>query len=84
LLRTLKSFKTESAKRPEWAIQCLGQFLAGIVIAFVKGWKLALVLLASMPLLGLVGSMMVWSLTKLVGSEQVRSSTAYLFVHVVH
>jgi ABC-type multidrug transport system fused ATPase/permease subunit len=33
-------------------IQCCAQFVAGFVIAFVKGWRLALVLLAAMPVMG--------------------------------
>jgi ATP-binding cassette subfamily B (MDR/TAP) protein 1 len=33
-------------------IQCFAQFTAGFVIAFVKGWRLALVLLAAMPVMG--------------------------------
>ncbi|KAG2186819.1 hypothetical protein INT44_003045 [Umbelopsis vinacea] len=33
-------------------IQCCSQFITGFVIAFVKGWRLALVLLAAMPIMG--------------------------------
>jgi ATP-binding cassette subfamily B (MDR/TAP) protein 1 len=33
-------------------IQCLSQFLSGFIIAFVRGWRLALVLLAALPLMG--------------------------------
>ncbi|KAI9477150.1 ABC transporter type 1, transmembrane domain-containing protein, partial [Zychaea mexicana] len=32
-------------------VLCLSQFICGYVVAFVKGWKMSLVLLATMPLL---------------------------------
>ncbi|KAJ3053457.1 Multidrug resistance protein 1 [Rhizophlyctis rosea] len=52
------------------AVQCVAQFVAGFVVAFVKGWKLSLVLLASLPLMGIVGSIMVAIVTKYVGKGQ--------------
>lgn len=33
-------------------IQSLSQFICGFVVAFVKGWRLALVLLAALPVMG--------------------------------
>ncbi|GAB5593893.1 hypothetical protein Unana1_08793 [Umbelopsis nana] len=36
-------------------VQCCAQFLSGFIIAFVKGWRLALVLLAAMPIMGACG-----------------------------
>ncbi|KAJ3280944.1 Multidrug resistance protein 1 [Borealophlyctis nickersoniae] len=50
------------------ALQCLSQFLTGFIIAFIKGWKLALVLLAALPIMGIVGSIMVLIVTKYVKS----------------
>ncbi|KAJ3036334.1 Multidrug resistance protein 1 [Rhizophlyctis rosea] len=52
------------------AVQCSAQFIAGFVVAFVKGWRLSLVLLASLPLMGVVGSVMVFIITKYVGKGQ--------------
>ncbi len=34
------------------SIQSLAQFITGFVIAFVKGWQLALVMLAGIPVMG--------------------------------
>jgi ATP-binding cassette subfamily B (MDR/TAP) protein 1 len=39
-------------------IQCVSCLLGGLVVAFIKGWLLALVLLSSIPLLLLSGSIM--------------------------
>ncbi|CAO3673561.1 unnamed protein product [Umbelopsis ramanniana] len=36
-------------------IQSLSQFICGFVVAFVKGWRLALVLLAALPVMAVVG-----------------------------
>lgn len=51
-------------------VQGFSQFLMGFIIAFVKGWKLSLVLLASLPILGIVGSLMIMVITKSVGKGQ--------------
>ncbi|KAI9208123.1 P-loop containing nucleoside triphosphate hydrolase protein [Polychytrium aggregatum] len=51
-------------------IQSISQFIAGFVIAFVKGPKLALVLLASLPLLGVVGTLMIRAISKFTGKGQ--------------
>ncbi|KAK9760001.1 hypothetical protein K7432_016415 [Basidiobolus ranarum] len=39
-------------------VQHLVTFIGGFVLAFVKGWKMALVLLAALPLLAAVGALM--------------------------
>lgn len=41
-------------------IQCLAQFASGFIIAFVRGWRLALVLLAALPLMGKLDQVQVW------------------------
>ncbi|KAI8799281.1 P-loop containing nucleoside triphosphate hydrolase protein [Cladochytrium replicatum] len=51
-------------------IQALAQFVTGFVIAFVKGWKLALVLLAAFPVLGIVGVAMFSLISRFVGKGQ--------------
>ncbi|XP_063290789.1 ATP-dependent translocase ABCB1-like [Pelobates fuscus] len=54
-------------------VQFLATFLAGIIIGFVKGWKLTLVILSVSPLLGI--SAMVW--TKLLTSYTIKELAAY-------
>ncbi|RUS29249.1 hypothetical protein BC938DRAFT_480878 [Jimgerdemannia flammicorona] len=54
-------------------VQYTAQFIAGFVIAFVKGWKLALVLLAAIPALGIVGSVMI----KIMSSYTTKGQDAY-------
>ncbi|KAJ1558809.1 Multidrug resistance protein 1 [Nowakowskiella sp. JEL0078] len=51
-------------------IQSLAGFIAGMIVAFVKGWKLSLVLLAAIPILGVVGSAMIYVVTKYVKQGQ--------------
>ncbi|KAI9205902.1 P-loop containing nucleoside triphosphate hydrolase protein [Polychytrium aggregatum] len=51
-------------------IQAITQFLAGFIIAFVKGPKLAVVLLAALPLLGIVGTVMIRIISKFTGKGQ--------------
>ncbi|KAI8821160.1 P-loop containing nucleoside triphosphate hydrolase protein [Fimicolochytrium jonesii] len=51
-------------------IQTLAGFVAGFVIAFLKGWKLAVVMLASLPVMGIVGGIMIAIVTKYVGKGQ--------------
>lgn len=36
-------------------IMAIAMLISGFVIAFVKGWKLALVILSTLPLLGVAG-----------------------------
>lgn len=45
-------------------LQCLAAFITGFVIAFVKGWRLAVVILATVPILAGVGGIMGYSITK--------------------
>ncbi|KAG0749530.1 hypothetical protein G6F57_002450 [Rhizopus arrhizus] len=45
-------------------IMCIGQFLAGFIVAFVKGWRLAVVILATLPLMAGVGGAMGHFITK--------------------
>ncbi|KAG1472412.1 hypothetical protein G6F56_001552 [Rhizopus delemar] len=45
-------------------VMCIGQFLAGFIIAFVKGWRLAVVILATIPLLAGTGAAMGYFITK--------------------
>ncbi|CAO3700743.1 unnamed protein product [Rhizopus stolonifer] len=45
-------------------VMCIGQFTAGIVIAFVKGWRLAVVILAVLPVMVGTGSAMGYFITK--------------------
>ncbi|KAJ1558812.1 Multidrug resistance protein 1 [Nowakowskiella sp. JEL0078] len=51
-------------------IQSFAGFTTGLIVAFTKGWKLALVLLAALPILGVVGSVMIFVVTKYVGKGQ--------------
>ncbi|RCI06466.1 ATP-binding cassette, sub-B (MDR TAP), member 4, partial [Rhizopus stolonifer] len=43
---------------------CVGQFITGFVVAFVKGWRLAVVMLATLPVLAGVGGAMGFFITK--------------------
>lgn len=52
------------------ALQSISQFIAGFTIAFIKGPKLALVLLAALPLMGIVGALMIKALGELTGKGQ--------------
>ncbi|KAI9264807.1 putative ABC transporter protein [Sporodiniella umbellata] len=51
-------------------LQCVGQFLAGFIIAFVKGWRLAVVILATIPLLAGTGAAMGYFITKYTLASQ--------------
>ncbi|KAJ3348517.1 Multidrug resistance protein 1 [Entophlyctis luteolus] len=51
-------------------IQCVAQFVTGFIISFVKGPTLALVLLASIPVMAGVGITMFYFLTKLTREAQ--------------
>ncbi|KAI9208122.1 P-loop containing nucleoside triphosphate hydrolase protein, partial [Polychytrium aggregatum] len=51
-------------------IQSVSQFVTGFVIAFTKGPKLAVILLAALPLLGIVGTLMVRAISKFTGKGQ--------------
>ncbi|ORZ24240.1 P-loop containing nucleoside triphosphate hydrolase protein [Absidia repens] len=45
-------------------VAALGQFISGFIISFTKGWKLSLVMLATMPLLAGAGAGMGYFITK--------------------
>ncbi|KAI8986438.1 putative ABC transporter protein, partial [Pilobolus umbonatus] len=45
-------------------IACFGQFVTGFIIAFVKGWRLAVVMLATIPLMAGAGGAMGYLITK--------------------
>ncbi|KAK7363394.1 hypothetical protein VNO77_05536 [Canavalia gladiata] len=57
-------------------IQYVACFLGGIVIAFIKGWLLTLVLLSSIPLLVLSGSVMSYAFAKMASRGQAAYSEA--------
>ncbi|KAI9282201.1 P-loop containing nucleoside triphosphate hydrolase protein [Sporodiniella umbellata] len=45
-------------------VMCIGQFTAGIIIAFAKGWRLAIVILAVLPILVGSGTSLGYFITK--------------------
>ncbi|KAI7881051.1 putative ABC transporter protein [Lichtheimia hyalospora FSU 10163] len=45
-------------------LMCIGAFLSGFIIAFVKGWRLAVIILATLPVLASVGGALGWAITK--------------------
>ncbi|KAL9540007.1 hypothetical protein MBANPS3_009935 [Mucor bainieri] len=51
-------------------ISFFAQFVGGFVVAFVKGWQMALVLLVAVPLLGASGAIMAKFLTKFSKESQ--------------
>ncbi|KAH9313080.1 hypothetical protein KI387_028115, partial [Taxus chinensis] len=51
-------------------IQCMTIFLAGINVAFIKGWKLTLVILSIIPLLVVTGSSMAMIISKMSSRGQ--------------
>ncbi|KAI8643420.1 P-loop containing nucleoside triphosphate hydrolase protein [Parasitella parasitica] len=51
-------------------ISFFAQFVGGFVVAFVKGWQMALVLLVAVPLLGVSGSMMAHFLSRYAKESQ--------------
>ncbi|KAG2188229.1 hypothetical protein INT44_000981 [Umbelopsis vinacea] len=54
-------------------IQGIAQFITGIVIAFVKGWNLAVVILATLPLMGLCAGLM----GKYISKYSIMAQNAY-------
>jgi ATP-binding cassette subfamily B (MDR/TAP) protein 1 len=61
-------------------IQCVSCLLGGLVVAFIKGWLLALVLLSSIPLLLLSGSIMSFVFAMMASREQAAYSEAATIV----
>ncbi|KAG1121128.1 hypothetical protein G6F42_012614 [Rhizopus arrhizus] len=47
-----------------YLVMCIGQFIAGFIISFVKGWRLAVVMLATIPLMAAVGGAIDYFITK--------------------
>jgi ATP-binding cassette subfamily B (MDR/TAP) protein 1 len=54
-------------------ITCVSQFIGGLVVAFVKGWNLAVVMLATIPVMLAVGGIM----SRLVSKYTVRAQNDY-------
>lgn len=50
--RAAVAFQEGTGRRIADGFQALAQFLAGLVIAFTQSWRLSLVLLAGLPLIG--------------------------------
>ncbi|KAK2358490.1 ABC transporter B family member [Trifolium repens] len=61
-------------------IQCVSCLLGGLVVAFIKGWLLALVLLSSIPLLLLSGSIMSFVFAMMASRGQAAYSEAATIV----
>ncbi|GKU90481.1 hypothetical protein SLEP1_g4470 [Rubroshorea leprosula] len=51
-------------------LQLMATFIGGFVIAFIKGWLLALVMLTSIPLLGVAGGAMAIAISKMSSRGQ--------------
>ncbi|KAL9555441.1 hypothetical protein MBANPS3_002351 [Mucor bainieri] len=51
-------------------VMLLSQFIAGFVVAFIKGWRLAVIMLAVMPLLVVTGGCMGFFITKYTLASQ--------------
>ncbi|GAN07930.1 multidrug resistance protein 1 [Mucor ambiguus] len=45
-------------------VMCISQFITGFIVAFIKGWKLAVVILATVPVMVAAGSLMGYFITK--------------------
>ncbi|PNY04010.1 ABC transporter B family member 11-like protein [Trifolium pratense] len=61
-------------------IQCMSCLLGGLVVAFIKGWLLTLVLLSSIPLLLLSGSITSFVFAMMASHGQVAYSEAAIIV----
>ncbi|KAF7732288.1 ATP-binding cassette, sub-B (MDR TAP), member 4 [Apophysomyces ossiformis] len=51
-------------------VNAIAQFVSGFVVAFVKGWRLAVIILATMPLMAGVGGLMGFFLRKYTTKSQ--------------
>ncbi|PRP78202.1 ATP-binding cassette transporter, subfamily B, member 14, group MDR/PGP protein PpABCB14 [Planoprotostelium fungivorum] len=51
-------------------LQCLAQFVAGLAVAFTKGWRLALVILGCIPLIIAVGGITITLITRFMTASQ--------------
>ncbi|KAI9482877.1 MAG: P-loop containing nucleoside triphosphate hydrolase protein [Benjaminiella poitrasii] len=45
-------------------IVCIVQFITGFIVAFVKGWNLAVIMLVTIPVMGITGALMGYYITK--------------------
>jgi ATP-binding cassette subfamily B (MDR/TAP) protein 1 len=61
----------------------MAQAIAGFVIAFTRGWLLALVLMSCLPLLVLSGALMMMRMTKLATEGQAAYAEAGSLVEQV-
>ncbi|RRT54118.1 hypothetical protein B296_00049397 [Ensete ventricosum] len=57
-------------------VQLLATFFGGFIIAFAKGWLLALVMLSCLPPIAIAGAVMSWMIAKLSSRGQVAYSEA--------
>lgn len=57
-------------------IQLMSTFFGGFIIAFMRGWLLALVMLTSLPPIGIAGAMMSLMISKLSARGQKAYSKA--------
>ncbi|KAI7874137.1 p-glycoprotein [Lichtheimia hyalospora FSU 10163] len=51
-------------------LHSLGAFITGFIVAFVKGWRLAVVILATMPILAVLGAAIGYFITKFTSRVQ--------------
>lgn len=61
------------AEKVASAIQFMTMFLAGFIIAFVKSWKMTLVILSVVPLIGVSGALY----SNILSSFTTRGQAAY-------
>ncbi|KAK4517720.1 uncharacterized protein ATC70_001062 [Mucor velutinosus] len=45
-------------------VMCISQFITGFIVAFIKGWRLAVVILATVPIMAAAGGLMGYFITK--------------------
>ncbi|PIA60695.1 hypothetical protein AQUCO_00300305v1 [Aquilegia coerulea] len=62
------------------SIQLFGTFVGGFVIAFIKGWHLTLVMMASIPLLAISGGLLSFAISKASSLGQAAYSQAAVTV----
>lgn len=60
-------------------VQSVATFIAGFVVAFIKGWLITLVMISSIPPLILSGAIM----TTIVAKMSARGQSAYSFASTV-
>lgn len=60
----MSSFYNSISEKFGIFLQSIGAFITGFIVAFVKGWRLAVVILATMPVLAAVGGAIGYFITK--------------------